>query len=211
MKTVAPRKDFLKGELNESVLPSDPLTLFSQWWQEAIAEKVLMPDAAVLSTLDENLKPDARVIFIKHFDEQGLVFFTNYQSAKAQQLAIHPDASLTIFWPEREQQIRVRGRAEKCSFKESETYFKSRPKEAQLGAWASPQSQSLSSREELMQFYDKVLEQFLEDVPCPPYWGGFRVQPLIWEFWQGRINRLHDRFRYALQENKSWKIERLAP
>ncbi len=211
MKTTVPRKDFLKRELNEVDVPESPFALFSQWWSDALQANALMPDAMVLSTIDQDLKPDARVVFLKDFDESGFVFFTNYLSTKGMQLGLHPEASLTFFWPELERQVRIRGKAEKCSLKESETYFKSRPRGAQIGAWASTQSQVIASREVLESIFEKFSNQFVDVVDCPPHWGGYRLKPDSLEFWQGRANRLHDRFRYRLIKPNTWLVQRLAP
>ncbi len=171
-----------------------------------------MPDAAVLSTIGLDNHPDARVIFIKEFDERGLVFFTNYLSAKGQALAANPHACLTFFWPELERQVRVRGVVTKTNRSDSENYFKTRSRGAQLGAWASRQSEKLPSRLELDQAFKDIEAKFNDqDVPCPPHWGGLRLSPDYFEFWQGRKNRLHDRFMYERKGPNSWSVSRLSP
>lgn len=211
MIKAAERLEFSQALMDEGDLENDPISQFELWWQEAISLRIRAADAVYLGTVDKNGHPDGRVVLLKHFDERGMVFFTNYQSQKAQQLENNPMATMTIFWPALERQVRLRGRAEKTSREESEAYFKTRPRGAQLAAWSSPQSQTLSSRAELDNTYSLMEQKFLDqEIPCPPFWGGFRLKPSYFEFWQGRHNRLHDRFCYRLLNNK-WEIERLAP
>ncbi len=212
MKISAPREDFCLSELSEKDLYEDPFSLFTRWWDDAVNAQVNMLDAAVLSTLGEDQHPDGRVIFIKDFDERGLVFFSNYLSVKGRQLALDPHASLTLFWPQLERQVRVRGEVQKTDRTDSEKYFNKRPRGAQIGAWASPQSAILSSRVELEQAFKELEAKFHnQEIPCPPHWGGFRLIPEYFEFWQGRKNRLHDRFAYRYVRSGQWTLVRLAP
>lgn len=211
MVIAAPREDFGKRELNDDELGSEPYALLIRWWQEAINAQLMMPDAAVLSTVDSNNHPNARVIFIKDIDENGLVFFTNYQSQKGQELAHNPSASLVLFWADFERQVRIRGIVIKTNRADSEKYFNARPRGSQLGAWASKQSEELASREELDAHFLEAQTRFKDkEVPCPPHWGGYRLHPDYFEFWQGRSNRLHDRFAFTLTAQQ-WKKKRLSP
>jgi len=206
-----PRIDFGARALNEEDLSSDPILVFSDWWRNAIQAQIAMIDAVVLSTVDALGHPDARVVLLKDFDERGLVFYTNYHSPKAMHIASNSNISMTIFWPQLERQIRVRGCADKTSLVESAEYFKDRPRGAQIGAWASLQSEELISRLALEQAYQDVEAQFSgSNIPCPPHWGGFRLQPNYFEFWQGRSNRLHDRFSFK-KTGSSWQRSRLFP
>lgn len=206
------RTEYEKLTLSEADILEDPYEFLERWWQDAIDAKVDLLDAVYLSTVDENNHPDARIVLLKSFDERGLVFFTNYHSQKAKQLEHNPHASLIIFWPKIERQIRIRGQVQKTTRIESEEYFSSRPHGAQIGAWASPQSEVIKSRKTLEQSF-RGLEQHYQEggVPCPPHWGGFRLVPNYFEFWQGRPNRLHDRFRFMLKDREHWLIARLAP
>jgi pyridoxamine 5'-phosphate oxidase len=208
----AEREEYERSCLSREALKKNPIDQLRQWWLDAINASVRASDAVSLATVDEAGHPDSRIVLLKGFDEEGLVFFTNYNSAKAIQLERHPYASLTIFWPQLERQVRVRGFVQRCAREESERYFKTRPRGSQIAAWASPQSNTLASREELLLAYEAAKERFLAeaDVPCPEHWGGYRVIPNSFEFWQGRKDRLHDRFLYTLSEDV-WKISRLAP
>lgn len=212
MVIAAPRNDFGKRELSENELGTEPYGLLISWWQEALKAQLNMPDAAVLSTVDHENCPNARVIFIKDIDERGLVFFTNYQSQKGQELALNSSACLVLFWADFERQVRVRGTVAKTDRVESEKYFNARPRGSQLGAWASKQSEELTSRDELEARFKEVQARFdAAAVPCPPHWGGYRLHPNYFEFWQGRSNRLHDRFSFTLNKAQKWDIKRLSP
>ncbi len=204
------RKNYQQNELREENVKPDPLEQFRLWQNEAIAGNENEPTAMVLSTVDGQNRPVARVVLLKELDFRGFVFFTNYNSAKARHIFANRFASLTFFWPGLERQVRVEGSIEKVSESQSDDYFASRPVESQLGAWASPQSQIIGSKEELYTNFSKYKEKFGETIPRPPHWGGYRVVPQRIEFWQGRPNRLHDRICYQLK-NESWKIMRLAP
>lgn len=203
------RKNYQHDFLNEDKLTAHPLNLFQQWLSEAINIEE-EPTAMTLSTVVDG-QPDSRIVLLKQVDEAGLVFFTNYNSNKGQQIATNDKVALNFFWPKLERQVRVKGQVEKLSEASSADYFKSRPRDSQLGAWASPQSKEIVSRDELDQnfsHYSKLFEN--KEIEKPAHWGGFIVKPHVVEFWQGRPNRLHDRFRYEL-ESENWTIKRLAP
>jgi pyridoxamine 5'-phosphate oxidase len=199
--------------LHKSDLDPDPLRQFRKWFDEAVATGVCLPEAMTLATATVDGQPSARTVFLRGFDDQGFVFFTNYESRKGKVLTSNPRAVLAFFWEPLERQVLVEGRTEKSTATESNAYFDSRPRGSRLGAWASPQSQVLLNRETLDQRVREVEEQFAgqESVPRPPYWGGFRVVPGIMEFWQGQPSRLHDRIRYGRQDDGTWVMERLAP
>ncbi len=204
------RRDYSKKELTKSAVDADPFVQFANWFDEYVASRPLEPNAMVLSTAGNDGAPATRVVLLKGFDDTGFVFFTNYESAKGRHLAENPRASLHFFWPELERQIEIQGIAAKVSREESESYFSSRPMESRIGAWASKQSSILENREELVARVEEMREQFKDTVPCPPYWGGFRVVPERFEFWQGRPNRLHDRIVYS-KLTEGWEIVRLSP
>ena len=204
------RRDYSKKELSKATVAADPVVQFANWFDEYLASEPLEPNAMVLSTADSGGAPATRVVLLKGFDDTGFVFFTNYESTKGRHLEENPRASLHFFWPELERQIEIRGTAAKVSREESESYFLSRPLESRIGAWASKQSSILEDREELVQRVEELREQFKDTVPCPPNWGGFRVEPERFEFWQGRPSRLHDRICYQRSE-ASWQISRLSP
>lgn len=204
------RNNYQQAELSEKCIESDPLKQFQQWLNEALDRKVAEPTAMILSTVDNENRPHARVVLLKDLQADGLIFFTNHQSAKGQQILGNNTVSLTFFWPELEKQVRIEGRASVIEESVSDEYFKSRPHDSQLGAWASPQSRVIPSKEILDENFRLYSRRFGEEIPRPEYWGGFRVLPDYFEFWQGRPNRLHDRIRYVLTNN-NWKIERLAP
>ena len=197
--------------LRSSELAGDPMELFGQWWERAAAE-VPLAEAMSLATVDELGAPDARMVLLKGFDERGLRFFTNYESDKAVQIEATGRAALILYWRELDRQIRVRGTVERLDPAESDEYFASRPRESQLGAWASPQSRRLDGRAELDGMLADVQRRFGDDgpVPRPDHWGGYLVRPERIEFWQGQVGRLHDRFRYSRSE-RGWTVERLAP
>lgn len=205
------RRDYSLQELTESAVATDPFAQFANWFDEYLASEPSEPSAFVLSTVGIEGDPSSRVVLLKGFDEHGLVFFTNYTSKKARDMAHESRVAMTFFWPELERQIHVRGVAERTSREESETYFASRPVASKLGAWASKQSSELSDRSELEQEFATVKKRFDGgDIPCPEFWGGFRIVPSRFEFWQGRPSRLHDRICYELNDGK-WHIFRLYP
>ena len=204
------RKSYERAELDETASRADPLQQFEQWLSEAIAAQVPEPNAMTLATVGPDLRPSTRVVLVKGFDAQGIVWYTNYDSRKGRQLAGNPFAALQFHWVELERVVRIEGRVEKVSDAESDAYFKSRPLDSRIGAWASPQSQVISGRGVLVANAAKYGAQFLLQPPRPPHWGGFRLVPDTWEFWQGRKSRLHDRLRYRLDQGQ-WQRERLAP
>lgn len=198
--------------LNEHEIDRDPIQQFQLWFDEAIAAGSPMPDAMSLSTVTPDGRPTARMVLLKQVDAEGFVFFTNYNSNKAKQLDINPYAALVFYWPQLERQVRVEGRVSKTPVEESLAYFKTRPRESQIGAWASPQSEVISAREVLEQRAHELAEEYCDrEIDCPAYWGGFRLTPDRIEFWKGRVGRLHDRILYELQPDETWTIKRLAP
>lgn len=205
------RRDYSLTELSRSSVDSDPFAQFAKWMSEAMDSAVIEPTAMTVSTVDAEGRPSSRVVLLKGFDSNGFVFFTNYESRKGTELTANPHTSLHFFWPDLERQIIISGIAEKVAREESEAYFASRPLESRIGAWASNQSRELANREELESRVAEVRERFSDgDIPCPPFWGGFRVTPTRIEFWQGRKSRLHDRIVYELADER-WKISRLSP
>lgn len=208
------RKNYGRAALNEASTPANPLELFAQWLQEAINAQLPEPNAMTLATVSSAMRPSTRVVLIKGFDARGIVWYTNYQSRKAQELAATPFAALQFHWVELERVVRIEGRVEKVSTEESDAYFHSRPLDSRIGAWASPQSQVIAGRSVLVTNAAKYGAQFLLNPPRPPHWGGYRLVPEQWEFWQGRKSRLHDRLRYRPEESApadAWVRERLAP
>jgi pyridoxamine 5'-phosphate oxidase len=204
------RHEYIGEGLRRSDLDPDPINQFHQWFAAAIQSGIHDANAMTLATCIEN-KPSARIVLLKHFDERGFVFFTNYFSDKGRQLEKNPNAALVTYWMEVERQIRIEGTVEKTSREESEQYFHSRPMGAQLGAWASQQSSVIDARRVLDARLEEMKQRFAHaPIPLPPHWGGYRVKPDRIEFWQGRIDRLHDRFRYT-QRDGAWSIDRLAP
>lgn len=204
------RKSYERAELNETASHADPLQQFDQWLQEAIKAEIAEPNAMTVATVGSNMRPSTRVVLIKGYDERGIVWYTNYDSRKGKELADNPFAALQFHWVDLERVVRIEGRVERVSAQESDAYFNSRPLDSRIGAWASPQSQVISSRSVLVTNAAKYGAQFLLNPPRPPHWGGFRLVPDRWEFWQGRKSRLHDRLRYELRNNE-WVRERLAP
>jgi len=204
------RKSYERAELSESASNQNPLQQFDQWLQEAVRAQVPEPNAMTVATVSGDLRPSTRIVLIKGYDERGIVWYTNYDSRKGQQLAGNPFAALQFHWVELERVVRIEGRVEKVSAEESDAYFASRPLDSKIGAWASPQSQVISGRGVLVANAAKYSAQFLLNPPRPPHWGGFRLVPERWEFWQGRKSRLHDRLSYR-QEGQQWIRERLAP
>ncbi len=205
------RKSYERAELDEGASHPDPLNQFDQWIKEAIHSEVPEPNAMTVATVGSDLRPSTRVVLIKGYDAQGIVWYTNYESRKGRELAGNPFAALQFHWVELERVVRIEGRVEKVSAEESDAYFQSRPLDSRVGAWASPQSQVIPGRTVLVTNAAKYAAQFLLHPPRPPHWGGYRLTPERWEFWQGRKSRLHDRLRYSLQEDRSWLRERLAP
>ena len=205
------RKSYERAELSEDASHADPLKQFGQWLQEAISGQVPEPNAMTLATVGHSLRPSTRVVLVKGYDERGIVWYTNYDSRKGQELAGNPFAALQFHWVELERTVRIEGRVEKVSAEESDAYFHSRPLDSRIGAWASPQSQVIPSRTVLVTNAAKYGAQFMLNPPRPPHWGGYRLVPDTWQFWQGRRSRLHDRLRYTLQAEGGWLRERLAP
>ncbi|GAB3183995.1 pyridoxamine 5'-phosphate oxidase [Hydrogenophaga aquatica] len=204
------RKSYEKAELSEEASHADPMRQFDQWFNEALKSELPEPNAMTVATVGSDLRPSTRVVLIKGYDERGIVWYTNYDSRKGQELAGNPWAALQFHWVELERVVRIEGRVEKVSPEESDAYFKSRPLDSRIGAWASPQSQVIAGRGVLVANAAKYGAQFMLNPPRPPHWGGFRLVPDRWEFWQGRKSRLHDRLRYRL-EGGEWLRERLAP
>lgn len=205
------RKSYERAELDEKASHADPLQQFDQWLNEAIAGEVPEPNAMTLATVGSNLRPSTRVVLIKGYDAHGIVWYTNYESRKGHELAGTPYAALQFHWVELERVVRIEGVVEKVSDEESDAYFHSRPLDSRIGAWASPQSEVIAGRSVLVTNAAKYAAQFLLQPPRPPHWGGYRLKPDTYEFWQGRKSRLHDRLRYALTADGDWLRERLAP
>ena len=205
------RKSYERAELNEDASHANPLEQFNQWMNEAIAAEVPEPNAMTLATVGSDLRPSTRIVLIKGFDEKGIVWYTNFESRKGQELAGNPFAALQFHWVELERVVRIEGIVEKVSDAEADAYFHSRPLDSRIGAWASPQSEVISGRTVLVTNAAKFAAQFLLNPPRPPHWGGYRLQPDNWQFWQGRKSRLHDRLRYRQQGQGIWVRERLAP
>lgn len=206
------RKEYKQHTLNESDVAANPLAQFNTWWQEATKSEIDEVNAMTLATASADGLPSARIVLLKGYDQNGFVFFTNYNSFKGQQLEENPRACLVFFWKELERQVRITGLIHKVSTEESDTYFHSRPESSRIGAWASPQSQVIENRIQLEEKEKELTATFEgKEIPRPLHWGGYRVQPLIMEFWQGRPSRLHDRIQYTMDDAGGWKIERLAP
>jgi len=204
------RKSYERSELDESASLADPLAQFELWLQQAISGEIPEPNAMTLATVGADGRPSTRVVLIKGCDARGIVWFTNYQSRKGRELAHQPFAALQFHWVELERVVRIEGRVEPIDAAESDAYFNSRPLDSRIGAWASPQSEVISSRGVLVANAAKFGAKFMLNPPRPPHWGGYRLVPDRWEFWQGRKSRLHDRLQYRLQGDV-WTRERLAP
>lgn len=205
------RKDYQQQNLLETDVDANPFNQFSIWWDDAIKSKLDEVNAMTLATASSTGVPSARVVLLKSFSKEGFVFFTNYNSSKGHHLDENPNACLVFFWKELERQVRITGKAKKISETESDAYYQSRPAGSRIGAWASPQSQVISSREIIENNIAKYEAEFADGkISRPPHWGGYIVEPSCIEFWQGRSNRLHDRLQYSLKEG-SWIVERLAP
>lgn len=206
------RKEYTRASFSEEDALENPFEQFRKWFDEAVESKITEANAVHLATATRNGAPSGRMVLLKGFDEQGFKFYTNYESRKGGELAENPRAAMTFFWKELERQIRIEGRVERMTDKESYAYFKTRPRDSQIGAWASPQSQQLKNREKLEDLFETQTRAFedKQEIELPPFWGGFRLVPERLEFWQGRENRLHDRLQYR-REGSAWKISRLAP
>lgn len=207
------RNEYRLAELDEDMLLRNPFLQFQKWMEEAVKSELYEPTAMSLTTVNQHGTPSVRTVLLKLYDEQGFVFFTNYNSRKAREIGENPQVALLFPWWDLERQVIVMGRAEKISAVESMKYFASRPRGSQLGAWASAQSSVVSSRQLLAMQFEKMKQKFLDsEIPLPDFWGGFRVVPQRMEFWQGRVNRLHDRFEFTREAPEAeWKIARLSP
>lgn len=207
------RREYGDHGLDVPDLAPDPIGMFRHWFDDTVAAGVYEPNAMVVATVSAAGRPSARMVLLKGADEQGFVFFTNYESRKGRELDANPAASLLFPWHELQRQVRIEGTATRVTHGESEAYFAARPRGAQLGAWASPQSREVASRADLDDLYSGVEERFSDagEVPLPPEWGGYRVKPEVVEFWQGRKERMHDRLVYRREDETRWKVTRLAP
>lgn len=205
------RRIFSQQSLSDLDVDADPLRQFKHWFEVAVRAKIPNPEAMALATSTNDAIPSVRMVLMKKSDEHGFVFFTNYESRKGRELAQNPHAALLFHWAELERQVRIEGTITEVSREESEEYFHSRPRESQISTWASQQSNPLKNRQELNEHFERLkFEYNNQEIPLPKYWGGYRLTPIKFEFWQGRANRLHDRILYTYEKG-SWKIIRLAP
>ena len=204
------RKSYERAELDESASSSDPLQQFGHWLEQAISGQLPEPNAMTLATVGADGRPSTRIVLVKGYDERGIVWFTNYESRKGRELAARPFAALQFHWVELERVVRIEGSVQKTSVEESDAYYATRPLDSRLGAWASPQSRVIGSRAVLVAGAAKAAALHALNPPRPPHWGGYRLLPDRWDFWQGRKSRLHDRLRYR-REGGAWLRERLAP
>lgn len=205
------RRSYEQAELDETHVMPDPLAQFRKWFDEAMNAQVIEPNAMTLATVGPDGRPSTRVVLLKGLSEQGLAWYTNYDSRKGRELAANPQAALQFFWVELERVVRIEGRVEKMPEADSDAYYRTRPLGSRIGAWASPQSQVIASRESLETTWAQEQERQGQDPVRPPQWGGYRLVPDYWEFWQGRRSRLHDRLSFSLQADGGWRLARLAP
>lgn len=206
------RREYIREALREEDLHPDPIKQFSHWLQQSVEAGLKDPTAMTIATVSADGQPSQRIVLLKGVDEQGFVFYTNYESRKGLDIAVNPKVSLHFPWHGLERQVRITGRAEKVSREESQEYFASRPRDSQAAAVVSRQSRPLASRQALLDEFEALKQKYVgSDIPMPEFWGGYRVRPEEIEFWQGAEYRLHDRFTYRLQPNGSWQLERLAP
>ncbi|MBD2126817.1 pyridoxamine 5'-phosphate oxidase [Microcoleus sp. ZQ-A2] len=206
------RQQYTRAGLRRQDLKADPFEQFEIWFKEACAANLLEPNAMILATASAQAEPSVRTVLLKYFDREGLIFFTNYESKKSRQIQENPQVSLLFLWLPLERQVQIIGTAAKISTADSLKYFTARPRGSQIGAWSSQQSSIISSRQMLEMQFEQMKQKFMNhEVPLPSFWGGYRVTPRSFEFWQGRPNRLHDRFLYSRQEPESWEVNRLSP
>lgn len=206
------RTEYLRSTLDVSTVLRDPMAQFEKWFSEALAAQVIEPNAMHLSTVNAQGKPSSRIVLLKGIEQKRFIFYTNYQSKKGKELEQNPACALTFFWPDLERQVRIEGFATRVDASTSETYFHSRPRASQIGAWSSPQSSPIESREILEARFRQIEARFQNEpvLPKPKQWGGYAIDPLLFEFWQGRASRLHDRIEY-IKTDERWNINRLAP
>lgn len=206
------RQQYTRAGLRRQDLKPDPFDQFEIWFKEACAANLLEPNAMILATASAQAEPSVRTVLLKYFDREGLIFFTNYESRKSRQIQENPQVSLLFLWLPLERQLQIIGTAAKISTADSLKYFTARPRGSQIGAWCSQQSSIISSRQILEMQFEQMKQKFMNhEVPLPSFWGGYRVTPRSFEFWQGRPNRLHDRFLYSRHNQESWEIDRLSP
>lgn len=206
------RKEYSNNELSKKSVKENPVEQFGIWFNEAVESKITEPNAMALSTVSHDLIPSSRIVLLKSFNDEGFIFFTNYESEKGKEIDFNNNVALLFFWAELERQVRITGKAEKISKEESEEYFFTRPLKSRIGAWASHQSSVIENRNVIIKEFMKLSAEFAlrRKIPLPEFWGGYRVYPSKFEFWQGRESRLHDRIRYT-KVDQDWKIERLSP